>query len=259
MVTQHQLSQWLHEGITAAKAGQPLEARSRLLDVVEHDQTNEVAWFWLYRLFERYEDRRVCLENLITINPQNQWAKQELVSLSSYLALSPPAPIPMPSTPVNHQPNHTAQPITTASTSQVPTSQLQPQIDEVALTAVRLITAFWAGISFMLLSGGIIAGSEWLASIIRSRYYLSLGQLIELNTTLILLGLGFMSFIISLSLLFRLRGGYYGSLALAVTIMLMGPILSFLASPPIYLGAVCTGGMAGVVLLLTLASSLEFE
>ncbi|MDM8528639.1 hypothetical protein QUF58_10565 [Anaerolineales bacterium HSG24] len=239
MVTQHQLSQWLQEGIAAAKADQPREARSRLLDVVEHDQTNEVAWFWLYRLFDRYDDQRVCLENLLTINPQNEWAKQELATLFSIP--TPPTAMPM------------------SSPATAPSIQTKTQIDDVALTAVRLITAFWVGISFMLLSGGVIAGSEWLASIIRSRYYLSLGQLIELNTALILLGLGFMSFIISLSLLFRMKSGYYGSLGLAGTIMLIGPALSFLASPPIYLGAVCTGGMAGVVLLLTLAGSLEFE
>jgi len=174
------------------------------------------------------------LENLITINPQNEWAKKKLATL---ISTSDPL----------HQPIQTAH------------AKTQTPIDDVALTAVRLITAFWAGISFMLLSGGIISGSEWLASIIRSRYYLSLGQLVELNTALILLGLGFMSFIVSLSLLFRLKSGYYGSLGLATTIMLIGPALSFLASPPIYLGAVCTGGMAGVVLLLTLASSLEFD
>ncbi|MFN8456890.1 MAG: hypothetical protein U0401_19865 [Anaerolineae bacterium] len=50
-MTNYQLiEQWLQEGIIAAKSGQPEQARFRLLDVVEQDQTNETAWFWLYQL-----------------------------------------------------------------------------------------------------------------------------------------------------------------------------------------------------------------
>ena len=68
MVTRRDIEQWLQEGILAAKTGQLEQARFRLLDVVEQDQTNETAWFCLYQVFDRQEDRRVCLENLLIIN-----------------------------------------------------------------------------------------------------------------------------------------------------------------------------------------------
>ena len=83
MATPREIDQWLQEGIAAAKAGHAEQARFRLLDVVEQQQTNEVAWYWLFLVFDRVEDKRTCLENLIIINPQNQWAKQELLN---YLA-----------------------------------------------------------------------------------------------------------------------------------------------------------------------------
>ena len=75
------LDQWLQEGILAAKNGQLELARFRLLDVVEQDQTNETAWYWLYYVFDRKDDQRICLENLIILNSKNQWAKQELLHL----------------------------------------------------------------------------------------------------------------------------------------------------------------------------------
>lgn len=237
MVDQQEINKWLHEGIEAAKTDQFAYARSRLLDVVEKDQTNEVAWFWLYQVSDYQDDRRICLENLITINPNNQWAKQEL---TTYLTASAPQPPPPP-------------------TVEPPAAAVS---DLVSLTTARLITAFWAGISFFLLTGGIIACSEWFVSGLRSRtlpYQVTLIQLVELMAALAFLGLGMMGAIVTVGLFYRTNVGFYGSLLFALGLLLLGPVLSMMITPTNYLAMVCTGGAAGVIVLLTLASLAEFK
>jgi hypothetical protein len=53
--------------------------------------------------------------------------------------------------------------------------------------------------------------------------------------------------------------GFYGSLLLALGLLLVGPSISLIANPPNYAVMTCTGGMAGMIVLLTLASQPGFE
>jgi hypothetical protein len=53
--------------------------------------------------------------------------------------------------------------------------------------------------------------------------------------------------------------GFYGSLVLGLGLLLVGPAASLIASPPNYVVMTCTGGMAGMIVLLTLASQPGFE
>lgn len=239
-MTNYQLiEQWLQEGIIAAKSGQPEQARFRLLDVVEQDQTNETAWFWLYQLFERLEDKRICLENLIIINPHNQWARQELVNLNHKPVSAGLAPV-TPSAPVAKargkavSPKQTPRPLT-----------------------LKIINAFWLGISLILLGGGIIACGEWLSSTIQSRNfpnYITAMQTLELLMALGLVMAGLIGLNIAVALFFRSMVGFYGSLLLGLGLLLIGPTISLIVQPPNYLAAICIGGMCGMIVLLTLAS-----
>jgi tetratricopeptide (TPR) repeat protein len=68
----------LQRGIAAAKAGQKQAARQALLQAIELDEQNEQAWLWLSGVVESFEDRRVCLENVLTINPNNGHAQAGL-------------------------------------------------------------------------------------------------------------------------------------------------------------------------------------
>lgn len=68
----------LKQGIAAARAGRKGEARQKLLLVVEVDEENEQAWLWLSGAVESNADRRVCLENVLAINPRNAAARQGL-------------------------------------------------------------------------------------------------------------------------------------------------------------------------------------
>ncbi len=68
----------LREGVQAARQGQRADARRLLRLVLEKDDANELAWMWLASVVETPQERRICLENVLEINPNNQRARQEL-------------------------------------------------------------------------------------------------------------------------------------------------------------------------------------
>jgi hypothetical protein len=247
LATRQELEQWLHEGILAAKAGQHEQARFRLLDVVEQDQTNEAAWFWLYRVFEHYDDKRVCLENLITINPQNKWAQEELRQLV-------PAASPAGDGPARQG-------------SRRPRSQKAKAQKQLAAkiprpVTLKLVTAFWIGISLTFLSGGIIAAGNWLISSLRTRTfpnYITGFQAFELLVAITFVIAGILGLYVASLLYSRATAGFYGSILLALGLLLVGPIASLIVDPPNYLTMICTGGISGMIVLLTLASQPGFN
>ena len=84
-----QIPELLRRGISAAKAGRREEARQILLHIVELDKRNEQAWLWLSGVVDGREDRRVCLENVLAINPANPHARQGLNLLDQQVAAAP--------------------------------------------------------------------------------------------------------------------------------------------------------------------------
>jgi hypothetical protein len=82
-VTGAYIEQLLREGIAAAKVGDKENARKKLREVTELDQYNEKAWYWLASVVESDEERRICLGNVVVINPKNERAKQMLDELIS--------------------------------------------------------------------------------------------------------------------------------------------------------------------------------
>lgn len=62
----------LRSAIQAARAGRREEARDLLIQMVEDDPRNEMAWMWLSGLVDSLEDRIIACENVLTINPTNQ-------------------------------------------------------------------------------------------------------------------------------------------------------------------------------------------
>ncbi len=79
----------LNAGIQAAKAGNKIEARRLLEQVLEKDDNNEQAWMWFASVVDTPRERRICLENVLEINPNNTRAKQALDKL---IAAAPAAP-----------------------------------------------------------------------------------------------------------------------------------------------------------------------
>jgi tetratricopeptide (TPR) repeat protein len=86
-----QVAELLRHGIVAAKAGRTQEARQALLRVTELDERNEQAWLWLSGVAESLEDRRVCMENVLAINPDNAHAQAGLRWLDQQVPAPPAA------------------------------------------------------------------------------------------------------------------------------------------------------------------------
>ena len=82
----------VRDGIADIKAGDKAAGRGKLEAAVKIDQYNEQAWFWLASVVESTDERRVCLNNVLLINPQNQRAAQMLSRIEGH------APPPQAST-----------------------------------------------------------------------------------------------------------------------------------------------------------------
>ncbi len=88
----------LNRAIAAAKAGRNAEARHLLEAVLDADERNERAWLWLSGVVDSDEERTICLENVLSINPDNQAARRGLAMLRAARAAASAPPIrPLPS------------------------------------------------------------------------------------------------------------------------------------------------------------------
>jgi hypothetical protein len=79
------IQQLLREGIEAARAGDRAKAREKFEEATELDENNEKAWFYLASVVESDEERRVCLSNVLVINPDNERAQQMMKKLDNKL------------------------------------------------------------------------------------------------------------------------------------------------------------------------------
>lgn len=82
----------LRAGITAVKNGDRIQGRALLEAVLATDERNEKAWLWLSGVVETAEERQICLENVLAINPENTLAQKGLAKLV------PPVPEQLPQT-----------------------------------------------------------------------------------------------------------------------------------------------------------------
>jgi hypothetical protein len=106
----------LNRAIVAAKAGRKTEARQLLEAVLDTDERNERAWLWLSGVVDSDEERVICLENVLSINPDNQAARKGLAVLRAATSaptirpLASPGPAasadyPSPGTAESHPPD----------------------------------------------------------------------------------------------------------------------------------------------------------
>ncbi|MBN1954497.1 MAG: hypothetical protein JW900_05530 [Anaerolineae bacterium] len=100
------LDDLLRQGIAAARAGQRDQAYNLLLRVVEQDERNVTVWLWLSGVTESLEDKEVCLENVLTLDPDNAAAHKGLkwvhdqIKAQAPTPPAPPEPDPLPLSPV---------------------------------------------------------------------------------------------------------------------------------------------------------------
>lgn len=93
----------LQAGIKAAKAGQPEQARELFLQALEQDGENIQGWLWLSGVMDSQEERRVCLENVLTLDPNNATAQRGLALLGQQ-PLTKPAQATTPAAPAGSEP-----------------------------------------------------------------------------------------------------------------------------------------------------------
>ena len=96
------IAQLLYEGALAVQEGRHADGQGLLLQVIERDEQNELAWLWLSGAMEDPADQQVALENVLAINPDNSaaqaglsWLRQRYGALTSQPAggdWTPPPP-----------------------------------------------------------------------------------------------------------------------------------------------------------------------
>lgn len=79
------------EAMAALRRGDSAAARDMLTAVVEADQLHEEAWLWLSTVVETEDEQRICLQNVLTINPDSEAARTRLAELDD----PPPAVEPI--------------------------------------------------------------------------------------------------------------------------------------------------------------------
>jgi tetratricopeptide (TPR) repeat protein len=78
ILRRQRLDRSLSEGISAARSGQRDRARELLTHVVEQDEENVHAWLWLSGVADSLDERVVCLENVLALDPGNEAAQRGL-------------------------------------------------------------------------------------------------------------------------------------------------------------------------------------
>lgn len=71
----------LYQGALALCEGRHDDARGLLMQVLEQDDRNEMAWLWLSGAMTDPTDQQIALENVLELNPNNIAAKQGLILL----------------------------------------------------------------------------------------------------------------------------------------------------------------------------------
>ncbi len=85
----------LHLAIAAARDGRRDDARALLMRTLEAEPRNERAWLWLSGVVDDPGDVKICLENVLALNPSNARARQGLEWLHARVGLPlPPSPPP---------------------------------------------------------------------------------------------------------------------------------------------------------------------
>jgi tetratricopeptide (TPR) repeat protein len=72
----------LNNAIQLVKSGNKQAALPLLKEVIQADPQNENAWLWLYSCVDKVEQKKVCLQKALEINPGNQNARNALKKLS---------------------------------------------------------------------------------------------------------------------------------------------------------------------------------
>ena len=299
MSVRAEVNRLLVQGIEAARAGQREQAYHLLLDVVERDRHNELAWLWLSTVAEDPNDQRTCLENVLTLNPQNALARQRLAALPADGARSKAVASTTVVCPQCGAGNRDfvrrcsacgypffsrcpacgefnlsdAPACDRCGAPLSPVEEKAPRPSSAAIRAPKTsappgtvtlwpVVAFWTGAALLFIGGGVISLFQFVEILLQARgviQNLSLIQIAWLPVALFFLTFGFTGLRLAWQLAHRRTGGYYGSLVFGLLLVLLAPLSGLVLEPPNYLQVIYAGLIPAAAVLFTLASMASFE
>ena len=234
----------LAQGIQAAKNGDKAKARELLYAAADADPRNEMVWMWLSYVMDTAEDRQVCLENVLTLNPVNQYALRGLAQISNLTRQQPAAALAV----VQKKRRSPAKPVERQAPSRP--------------WSLMLVIAFWFGLGLALL---VTSAADIIVRVfdITQRFtfliHITPSQLWMLSLAVFLLSLGILLLNTAGALYFKHPLGYYASLIFSLAFTLMGPAAIAVSKHPDYFLAAFAAIMPTTILFLTLMSQASFE
>lgn len=232
----------LAKGIDAAKQGDYKTAQNMLYDVVEAVPRNEAAWVWLSYVVDTVEDRKICLENVLAINPKSDYALRGLAKMADL---------------TTHQTEPTAPYTETARK----THAVLPMSRR---SFLPFIAAFWVGLGILLVLMSIQDGISTFISLLASSNfpsYITPLQLWRITIVVAFLVVGIVALNVAWGLYLKSRIGYYISLLFSLGLIFIGPLILLLPQEPNYFLAIIAGLLPVVILFLSIFSQtgLEYE
>jgi hypothetical protein len=143
----------LKQAVSAAKAGRKLEARDLLEAVLDADDRNEQAWLWMSGVTDSDEERVICLENVLTVNPHNEAAKKGLAALGAEFVVPPVSEVKDEVAPVAPPPASRTEPqAPDLPSDRASTSDRRPFIIITIVLALMLICTVFGILTLVVLS-----------------------------------------------------------------------------------------------------------
>ncbi len=87
-----ELEALIEEAIVYVNAGETEQGRALLERVLEQDPNNDRAWVWMSGCVEGAQQRRICLQQALNANPNNQAALEGMQVLEGELVQASQAP-----------------------------------------------------------------------------------------------------------------------------------------------------------------------
>ncbi len=84
-----EIEQLLKRAVTHVNAGELGQGRALLEKILEQDSKNDRAWVWLSGCVDNPMQRRICLQQALSANPNNQAALDGMKVLDGELAQAP--------------------------------------------------------------------------------------------------------------------------------------------------------------------------
>lgn len=82
----HLAKSFVQKGADAAKEGDKASSVQYLLQAIDYDSENEIAWMWLASLAGSLEDKLAYLQRILNINPNNEQVREMFVATNRQLA-----------------------------------------------------------------------------------------------------------------------------------------------------------------------------